>query len=660
MTTTPVEQLFDTISDKQIQEFFSQDGPIFKMFPGYKPRSEQIALSAKIAHCFSNGKSLAADAPTGVGKSFAYLVPAFMYAKLPPVQINENETRPRRILVATSSIALMDQIEKTDLPFLSKLFPGISTSVLKGTSNYLCRSKYVENNEERTLDMTKEQIFQCKVIENWAEKTSVGDSSELSIAPDGEIWSRYSIAPNQCKSTQCRYFNECFVMEAKRQAMKAQIVITNYHLILTLASAPRGSKFLNSFDILVCDEAHHIADIARTALGFKVYPWTIASAIRKASSDIKKDVKLHSDKFFEHLRDLYSEEKSNRITKKGVIDSFNMVSALARAEADMREQMNSSSDTEQAKEYDLCIKAVEEIIYNLKRADALDGNNVVYYLEGGNSVSLCAALISPAFELREKVWKLYKSVIMTSATLATGGDQPFAHLKLETGIQNPEEIMVSSPFDYKNRCLLYIPDICDSQDAGFATHLAREIAKLIRITDGKVLCLHTSYKNLNAVKNLIKPNAKIPVLVQGEEPRAQLVKKFKEMTRGVLLGTDSFWTGVDVPGIRILIIDKLPFPNPGDPILEALQERENDSMKAFNIHSIPRAVFKFRQGSGRLIRRIDDYGVIAVMDNRLAPKSKTSKPYTMRFIKALPAMKGTRSIDEVSKWLENKNAIMNK
>lgn len=614
----------------------------------YEDRPTQVALARKIDLAMREGKHLLAEGATGVGKSMAYGVPAVFHAT----------RQGKRAVIVTSNISLQEQLCSKDLPFLAKVLPWPFTfALLKGRNNYLCLDRVAESNARGELtgiigDGVDAQIAQVSV---WADKTTTGDVSELPFVPVPAVWSRFSVGSEDCKGKGCSFREKCFAERARAAAEDADVIVANAHLLAAHVSVRRetGMDFvLPEFDLLVIDEAHEIADIARDFFGFTITEFSVAKLARYAESLGKKPLAIAlrseaADFFGQVAAFARSGRYKCRLKTADFASPVKLRKCLGELAAlagsigeDEREEVEARAKARNAR------RQAETLSSRLSEAVSLSDPEKVYWidLDKNGRAKLGAKPIDVAPLLREELFERTESVTMVSATMTTGGT--FDFIRSEVGAPaDTMEVIAESPFDFAKQALLVVPDgIPDPRDPGFIDAASEAFQRVIDACDGRTLGLFTSYRNLNAVYERVGHNGH-RVLKQGDLPRTELTRIFKEDIGSVLLGTESFWTGIDVPGEALtgLVIDKLPFPNMDDPVVDAVCERDR---RAFDNYLLPRAIILLRQGVGRLIRSQSDIGVAVILDSRIAEKG-----YGRRILRSLPPMLTTRKLSNITRFL---------
>lgn len=652
-----------------IEEVFGSSGFLAQKFAGYEPRKAQIEVVRAINEALTNEKNLLAEAGTGTGKSVAYLVPAIRHAL---------ESGASRVLVVTANNALSEQLIKKDLPTLRDVLPWqFEFALAKGRGNFICRSAFdhVDRSLLRVMPTSREQL---EKIDEWAVQTTTGDLSELPFELSPDMKRRLTVQSDECMGRKCDRFDSCFVEAAKRRLEIAKVVVTNYHLFFAdrmIRKLSDGeSCVLPNADIVVMDEADCAPEISRAFYGFELSRGQIVDASRLLMGDrreeipeIDQDLKIvveeFAQKFFDELATFAkSKEYKARLRSPDGVSWCE----LHQATIDMAKAYSVASgrsDVERAQKEKLRKKSLKcyKLASDLRDGMELRDANFAYFIQVDEKgrATLCGSPIDVAELLERDVWKNeeYRSVIGTSATLTTDGD--FDWIRGELGAHEAEELAVDSPFDIASNMLVVIPEnIPIPTDPNWLGETGQAFCKVVLQAKGRTLGLFTSYRGLCSAADLARSEhgERYEILVQGTAPRTQLVQRKRDVPSSVLLGTESFWTGVDVQGeaLSCLFIDKLPFPTPDDPILDALAER--DPKGHWMKNCLPRALIAFKQGIGRLLRTTTDRGVVVICDSRIV-----DKPYGRAFLKACSGARVSRNmadigsfLDEPDKWRRDK------
>lgn len=651
------------LADDLIDRFFNaNDGYMAKAFKGFQPRAGQVALATAVDDAICRKVKLFAEAPCGTGKSIAYLAPATYYAS----------QYQKTIVCCTANIALQEQLIETDLPRLQAMVPWKFTyALLKGRNNFVCRDKSWETWAELSTGhgrsrMDPDQYRKAESLYRWIEKLNTdrdnGDRSDYAGDVDNGIWSMFSSNSDECSGSKCDEYAKCFAIKHQTKARAAQVIVTNYHMLfadsLVRASSDGMASILPDYQVLIMDECHKVADIARDFFGFNMS----AVAVRRACSKIKntpigRSAIESTDEFFDKLKafSLSKEYKGyilEPLSHTPIGDAWysarDLVSAAARELNSIADRLDASSS---GTAYRIRSGRLLEFIYKIDEAMSLERDNCVYFVEIGKGkmqhASLRAAPIEVGNMINESVFKGREVVIGTSATMCSGPDG-FKYIKRELGADDARTMVAESPYNWNKQALIVVPDIGpDTNDIAFRSYTAWAVEQCVRQARGRTLALFTSYASLESTyERLSKLNLPYRIMRQGELPRTKLIDIFRSDVTSVLLGTESFWTGVDVQGesLSCVVMDRLPFPSPGDPIMKALEKKYTDAFYRF---SIPKAILNFKQGFGRLIRDIKDRGVFVLLDQRVHSKS-----YGKTFLKSLPRnIECSTKLESISEFL---------
>ena len=643
---------------------FKADGAM-QEYLGFEHRPEQEEMSRFCAQAFEADTPLVFEAGTGVGKSLAYLIPGIIAAK---------RTR-RPLIVSTNTIALQQQILNKDLPLVKLLFTrdetlrdfaDFKTAFLVGRANYLCTTRLRRAIAEKTELFETKEAAELERIREWALTTETGLYEELNPPPMPEVWGWVNADSSSCTLKNCSD-GLCFYQKAKKKIAGADVVIVNHSLLFSLiasgAASEIGSKgVLFSNDMCVLDEAHLIHDVAAENFGLSISSRALNRELkriydprkkrglimrgglaREIEKDVVADAIRESEEFFASVRQKYLTKRDTvSLSSPEWIENTldKPLEILAQTLASLASRAQSEQAASEIKDYQRRIIAARNA---LQDAVFLSSRDHVYWVEKSGSsenVSIQSAPIDVAPILREVLFERETSVILTSATLATSKGNLDSFIE-KTGAEAAEKFVANSPFDYKKNMRVMLCNDAPEPDKDSkkldCENIAKIIERLCAGVEGGTLVLFTGYYEMNKTadflyeSNILKDRR---ILVQKQMPRAELIARFKEHGNAVLLGTDSFWTGIDVPGKALsqVIITRLPFANPSHPLVEARNNKIlSEGGKPFIQLSIPEAIIKFRQGVGRLIRSKTDKGIISLLDSRLV-----SKPYGRNFMAALP------------------------
>ena len=591
---------------------------------GGEVRDGQRVMAEAVADAIESGRHLVVQAGTGTGKTLAYLVPAVVTGA--------------RVVVATATKALQDQLAGKDLPFLDAHVGGFSWAILKGRSNYVCRQRVAELLDDRQgrLDVANDDPGLTAVLE-WANETEIGDRAELALEPRAAVWDTVSVGSDECPgASKCPKGETCFAEGARRRAAEADVIVVNTHLYGTHIAA--GGVVLPPHDLVVLDEAHRVEEVVSSTSGSELTSGRISAAAYAvgrviADDALVTDILAISARIADVLDDLVGQRLDPPPSR--LVDQLTQLrTKLDAASAALKGVPESNVDVVARRN-----RASQQLLglsEAILRASVVPTGSVAWVEGRPGSAQLRIAPIDVAGLLEELLWR------ETTAVLCSATIPPKLPTRLGLPMGNTTEIDVGSPFDYEANAVLYcathLPD--PRQERADAVH--DEIAALIEAAGGRTMALFTSWKAMQAAVEALRPRLDTPVLAQGEQPKPALLSAFTDEPAASLFATMSFWEGVDVPGpsLSCVIIDKLPFARPDDPLLEA--RREQVGRRAFELIDLPRASTLLAQGAGRLIRTAEDTGVVAVLDPRLATAG-----YRWDLIRSLPPMRRTKDRAEV-------------
>ena len=624
-----------------LDEVFGVGGLLARRFRGYAPRAGQLQLAHAVDRAFTDDRHLLGEAPCGTGKSVAYAVPAIWHAV----------HRERKVVIATANIALQDQLVRKDLPLLREILPWpFRFAVLKGRQNYLCRARLDEVVELRRrsapLPFPIAETDGFDRLAAWAEQTKTGDQADLGFTPPGRLWSEVSTSSDDCHGSSCRYADACFSNEARANAADAHVVVTNYHLLfahLQLRMLTGRDLLLPTFDAVICDEAHEMADVARTTFGWDMSVRTTRGFIRDAAKwTDAAPLAATSEAFFAALAGR-SPAAQERVASTACSESEALCQSLDAIDEGL-EHAPAEGDEQQAAVEALRRRARTIRDRIAEGASPVDSDRVYWLERERGHVRLCARPVDVAPMLRGLLFKQVRTACLVSATLTA--NRRFDFIRSETGIpRTAVELKVDSPFDFRSQAVLLLPkDLPRPGHASFADAVIDTVERVVDAAEGRTLGLFTSHRMVELVHDRLR-RGKHRVLKQGDLPKADLLRIFRDDVSSVLLGTTSLWTGVDVPGeaLSALVIDRLPFPRPDDPVLTILQERDPDS---FGKHVLPRTAILLQQGVGRLIRSVTDRGVVVLLDRRIRDKA-----YGRYLLGSLPPMPIDSSLEFIRPFL---------
>src|SRR5579871_1325863 len=635
-----------------IAEIFGPGGRLEKCMPeGYEHRRSQLEMAELVEAAFQEKRHLIVEAGTGTGKTLAYLIPAIRSGK--------------RVVISTATKSLQEQLFEKDIPFLQKYFaPKLKVAVMKGRGNFLCREKVYRMGDQPSLQGLDE-LDRFQQIRDWEKVTATGDRAELNfLADDSDLWQRLDARRDTCTGTKCAQFDRCFLTAMHQRAAAADLIIVNHHLFfadLALKQDDFGSV-LPEYEAVVFDEAHEIEDVASDYFGREVSNYRFEELTRDAemafrvtrvgNAALLKQIARTRERarsFFEAFPGREGRFPFDNAQRANFLEQNReaydaMVNALKSLEAEIAS---------------LSMKP-EELLNIARRAMELRGElsflfetregNYVYWFERRNKGTFVAATpIDVSALLREHLFEQFETIVLTSATLAVEGR--FQYLKQRLGVDMASERVLPSEFDFGEQALLYLPaNLPDVRDSAFPERAAQEITRLLEISKGRAFCLFTSYAQMNDLHERVRTRVRFPILLQGSAPRSALLEKFRNTAGAVLFATSSFWQGVDVRGEQLscVIVDKLPFAVPSDPIVAArVKALQEDGRNAFAEYQVPEAVLALKQGFGRLIRSRTDRGVLSILDNRIQRMQ-----YGKIFMESLPAYAKTRDIAAVERFMQ--------
>ena len=636
-----------------IHQLLGPNGPLADALPGFRPRREQLAMADAVAETLDLRTSLVVEAGTGTGKTFAYLVPALFSG--------------RRVIVSTGTRTLQDQLYHRDLPLVSQaLGRPVKVALLKGRANYLCRHRLgIAIGSQELPGLERSRSRSLARIERWSRTTASGDIGELESVPDNDpVWLQATSTRENCLGQDCPEFRSCHVLKARREAQAADLVIVNHHLLLAdMALREEGfGELLPGADAVILDEAHQFPEVAAQFFGTRVGARALESLARDALAELTRAGLLDAGAraLIERLeQQLGGVERAlqglgERIEWPALPD------AVPEAASDLRAVLLALAELLDAPALEApgvrqCGRRAADAASRLASILELDESTGLRWVESGvRSWSFEFTPFEVAERLKAQVAARPCAWIYTSATLAVGDD--FSHFTGRVGATSARTLLIASPFDYETQSRLYLPrGLPDPADRLYTGAIIAAALPLIRAAGGRSFVLFTSYRALGEGARLLKESLgaddTFPILVQGEGPRDALLRRFRELGNGVLLGTGSFWEGVDVrgPALSLVVIDKLPFGSPDDPILKArLEGLKRAGRNGFMEYQLPQAVLSLKQGVGRLIRDPDDFGVVMLGDPRL-----TTRSYGRAFLSSLPPMTVTQDPLEAGAFLSH-------
>jgi len=630
----------------EITELLGKSGPLAASVPGFAPRAEQQQMAEAVAAAIAGREKLIVEAGTGTGKTFAYLMPVLRSG--------------RKVIISTGTRHLQDQLFGKDLPVVrAALGLPAHIALLKGRTNYLCRHR-LETAAGDGRQFSGRQLHDLEQVRVWAGRTQSGDIAELGLlSEDSPVWPRVTSTAENCLGQECEYFQDCFVIRARRNALEANVVVINHHLLFAdMVLKEEGfGELLPGADALIIDEAHQLPEVASVFFGI-----TLSSHQLR---DLVRDVRV------EHLREAGDMQDLPEVADR--LDGMAHRLRLALGQRDRRaawsevagdprlqtvlEELAAALQlltdwlvqaAERGKGLENCRQRAATLRDRLAQLMQHEAGEYIHWFETLHTafrLNLTPLNVAPVF--RGCLDKLASAWVFTSATLAVGDS--FGHFSAQLGLDDAHTLKLDSPFDYRRNALLYLPDgMPDPNAPDYVDAVVGCAREVLAASRGRAFLLFTSHSALRSAARQLEHDCIWPLLVQGAAPRRELLERFREFGNAVLLGTSSFWEGVDVRGeaLSCVIIDKLPFGSPGDPVLQArIEALRRQGVNPFMAYQLPNAVITLKQGIGRLIRDHTDRGVLVLCDPRLRSKS-----YGRVFLNSLPHMPRTHDIDAIHEF----------
>jgi len=631
------DSVFDLLGEK---------GPFASQIDNFSIRTQQQQMAEAISNAIDDSHDLVVEAGTGTGKTFAYLVPALLSGK--------------KVIVSTGTKNLQDQLFHKDLPVVrDALNIPVSCALLKGRNNYLCHH-FLEKTIITESESDQQLIPKLQQIKDWSKQTQSGDIADFHLIPETDsIWPRVTSTSDNCLGSECEYYQNCYVMTARRDAQSADLVVINHHLLLSdLSLQEEGfGDLLPAADVYIIDEAHQIPEIASQFFGTGVSTQQFIDLAQDAHSAYLEDINENReiDVLVKNLNYAAQDVKLafGRDLRRGPWSDVSNNNSVYKTIEKLKLQLGQLSEylnplAERSKELDNCY---ERCVLLAARLDLVTKETPIDYIHWfevhRRSVTFNVTPLEISSSFNEHKQRKGGVWIFTSATLTVAND--FGHFLHRIGQDQTATRQWDSPFDYRKQALLYMPaGLPDPNSRDYTQQVTEIVRQVLLVSEGRAFVLFTSYKALNTAENILRETVDFPLFVQGEAPRDRLLEKFRNTKHAVLLGTSSFWEGVDVRGeaLSCVIIDKLPFAAPNDPVLQArLEALRKQGLNPFMYYQLPTAVIMLKQGTGRLIRDSADRGVLVLCDPRLR-----SKAYGKTFLRSLPAMPTTQNLSDVEQF----------
>jgi len=643
--------------DVSLHQFFSPGGVLAQTHPAYEFRRGQLQMAQAVEQAIEQRRHLIVEAGTGTGKTLAYLVPVIRSGK--------------RVIISTGTKNLQEQLFLKDIPFLERaLFPAgegkLSVCYMKGRSNYLCRKKLYDLTDQPVLSGL-EEIEHYRAIAAWEKTTSTGDRAELASLPEASaLWHKLDARADTCLGQKCSSFERCFITEMRRRAQESDIIIVNHHLFFADLGIKQQSEYAPDAGILpdvgtvIFDEAHELEDVAGSYFGVGISNSRFEELCRDVEASLQRNhmisaslagaVKSVRDRamfFFALLpqgEGRFAFENRREFLEENGEEFLALQQSLQRLGSELE---NIPSKPEEVFNF---ARRAQELQVHLSFLMESEDRNTVFWIErrrGGRdrqNVFLQATPIDVAPILKSCLFDKLDCVVLTSATLAVGGG--FEYMRERLGLEHVRESVLPSHFDYENQAMFYVPpDLPDPRTPQFTAQAADRIRRILEITRGRAFVLFTSYAQMHDVYDRLLSQVEFPLLLQGDAPKTALLEEFRLTPNAVLFATSSFWQGVDVQGEQLscVIIDRLPFAVPSDPVVAArVKSIDAEGGNAFFQYQVPAAVITLKQGFGRLIRSLHDRGLLVLLDNRILKKQ-----YGKVFIESLPNYRKTTDLAQV-------------
>jgi len=663
------------VREASLYNFFAPGGVLSKAHPAYEFRRGQLQMAQAVEEALEQKRHLIVEAGTGTGKTLAYLLPVIRSGK--------------RVIISTGTKNLQEQLFYKDIPFLEQtLYPNgegrLNVCYMKGRNNYLCKKKLYDLTDQPVLSGL-EEIEHYRAIAAWEKTTHTGDRAELASLPEASaLWHKLDARSETCLGQKCSAFETCFITEMHRRAQESDIIIVNHHLFFADLAIKQASEYAPDAGILpevgavIFDEAHELEDVAGSYFGVSVSNSRVEELARDVEASLTRNKMLsanvvgavrslreRSQLFFSVLPPgdgRFAFENRREFMEENGDEFIALQQSLQRLGSELQNLPSKSEEI-----FTFCRRA-QELQVQFGFLMESEDHNTVFWIERrgrrfsprrnrdtenthetrggmrGQNVYLQATPIDVAPILQRTLFEPLETAVLTSATLAVGGG--FEYIRRRLGLEHVREVVLPSHFDYQKQALFYVPpDLTDPRTPQFAAKASDRIRRILEITRGRAFVLFTSYAQMNEIYQRLLGELEFPMLLQGDAPKSALLEEFRLTPHAVLFATSSFWQGVDVQGQQLscVIIDRLPFAVPSDPVVAArVKAIDAEGGNAFFQYQVPAAVITLKQGFGRLIRSLHDRGLLTLLDNRILKKA-----YGRTFVESLPAYRRTTDIREV-------------